>query len=102
MIIVIFSLLFLIFTFLVLAYNNMRNAVQNYQHLTWAFLFIILCHLQKIEVIDEDEEDDDYNVELMASDLEQMQSLLEFKVNATCSGNPFWRAKQNPLELAVT
>lgn len=36
---------------------------------------------QKIEVIDEDEEDDDYNVELMASDLEQMQSLLEFKVN---------------------
>lgn len=31
---------------------------------------------------DEDEEDDDYNVELMASDLEQMQSLLEFKVKA--------------------
>lgn len=40
-----------------------------------------LFHPQKIEVIDEDEEDDDYNVELMASDLEQMQSLLEFKVN---------------------
>ncbi|CAJ1058272.1 LOW QUALITY PROTEIN: highly divergent homeobox [Xyrichtys novacula] len=33
----------------------------------------------KIEVIDEDEEDDDYDGELVASDLEQMQSLLEFK-----------------------
>lgn len=32
-------------------------------------------------MIDEDEEEDDYNVELMASDLEQMQNLLEFKVN---------------------
>lgn len=41
----------------------------------------MLFHPQKIEVIDEDEEDDDYNVELMASDLEQMQSLLEFKVS---------------------
>lgn len=43
---------------------------------------LVLFHQQKIEVMDEDEEDDDYNVELMASDLEQMQSLLEFKVNA--------------------
>lgn len=42
---------------------------------------IVLFHPQKIEVIDEDEEDDDYNVEMMASDLEQMQNLLEFKVN---------------------
>ncbi|XP_068596900.1 highly divergent homeobox [Brachionichthys hirsutus] len=33
----------------------------------------------KIEVIDEEEGDDDYDGQLMASDLEQMQSLLEFK-----------------------
>lgn len=47
---------------------------------------MVPSHPQKIEVIDEDEEDDDYNVELMASDLEQMQSLLEFKVTR------HWRA----------
>lgn len=39
----------------------------------------LLANNVKIEVIDEDEEDDEYHVELMASDLEQMQSLLEFK-----------------------
>lgn len=33
----------------------------------------------KVEVIDEEEEDEDYDGELVASDLEQMQSLLEFK-----------------------
>lgn len=35
----------------------------------------------KIEIIDEDEEDedDDYDVEIVASDLEQMKNLLEFK-----------------------
>ncbi|XP_070769550.1 highly divergent homeobox [Enoplosus armatus] len=40
-----------------------------------------LANNVKIEVIDEDEEeeDDDYDGELVASDLEQMQSLLEFK-----------------------
>lgn len=63
---------------LFLAYN-MKCAVKNYHH--WAFFCIGLFQPQKIEVIDEDEEDDDFNVELMASDLEQMQSLLEFKVN---------------------
>lgn len=39
----------------------------------------LLANNVKTEVIDDDEEDDDYNVELMATDLEQMQSLLEFK-----------------------
>nr|XP_046262562.1 highly divergent homeobox [Scatophagus argus] len=39
-----------------------------------------LANNVKIEVIDEDEEDDeDYDSELVASDVEQMQSLLEFK-----------------------
>lgn len=43
-------------------------------------LFYVL--LQKVEVIGEDEEedDDDDDGELVASDLEQMQNLLEFKV----------------------
>lgn len=50
---------------------------------------IVLFHPQKIEVIDEDEEDDEYHVELMASDLEQMQSLLEFKVNRHRRAQPF-------------
>lgn len=36
---------------------------------------------QKIEVLDEDEEDDDdYNGDLVSSDIEQIQNLLEFKV----------------------
>jgi hypothetical protein len=34
--------------------------------------------IQKIEIIDEDEED---VIEMMPSDMEQMQNLLEFKVN---------------------
>lgn len=40
-----------------------------------------LANNVKIEVIDDDkeEDDDDYDVELVASDLKQMQSLLEFK-----------------------
>lgn len=33
----------------------------------------------KVELIDEEEEEEDYDGELVASDLEQMQSLLEFK-----------------------
>lgn len=41
---------------------------------------------QKIEVLNEDEEgddddDDDYNGDLVSSDIEQIQNLLEFKVN---------------------
>lgn len=51
---------------------------------SWSFDLILLlfCFFkQKIEVIDEeDDDDDDYNGELVVSDLEQMQSLLEFKV----------------------
>lgn len=36
---------------------------------------------QKIEVLSEDEEDvDDYNGDLVSSDIEQIQNLLEFKV----------------------
>lgn len=36
---------------------------------------------QKIEVLNEDEEDDDdYNGDLVSSDIEQIQNLLEFKV----------------------
>lgn len=65
---------------LFLVYNNMKECSANPLDLC-TFLCIVLFHPQKIEVLDEDEEDDDYNVELMASDLEQMQSLLEFKVN---------------------
>lgn len=75
-------------------------------------------------MIDEDEEDDEYHVELMASDLEQMQSLLEFKVNRHRRAQPFAvmiffphalvcfqrsnisrmktsNAKRNPLDLAA-
>lgn len=48
-------------------------------------LILFLCFQQKIEVIDEDDDDDDdYDGELVASDLEQVQNLLEFKVR-TCS-----------------
>lgn len=38
---------------------------------------------QKIEVLneDEDDDDDDYNGDLVSSDIEQIQNLLEFKVN---------------------
>lgn len=63
------------------AYDNMKESSAKISPLDlWASFCIVPGHPQKIEVIDEDEEDDDYNVELMASDLEQMQSLLEFKV----------------------
>lgn len=48
-------------------------------------------------MIDEDEEDDDYNVELMASDLEQMQSLLEFKVNRHRRAQP----RAQPRAVAI-
>lgn len=68
--------------------------MHNYLHLDLCEVLsfnsiIILFHPQKIEVIDEDEEDDEYHVELMASDLEQMQSLLEFKVNRHRRAEPF-------------
>lgn len=44
-----------------------------------------LIFSQKIEVIDEDEEDeDDDDGDFVASDLEQMQNLLEFKVKTDC------------------
>lgn len=48
-------------------------------HHVFTYIFCLLK--QKIEVIDEDEDDsEDYNGELVSSDIEQMQSLLEFKV----------------------
>lgn len=35
---------------------------------------------QKIEVLSEDDEEDDYHRDLVSSDIEQIQNLLEFKV----------------------
>lgn len=49
-------------------------------------LFVDLC-FQKIENIDEDEEADGED-EIVASDLEQMQNLLEFKVKKTKQKKP--------------
>lgn len=47
---------------------------------------------QKIEVLSEDEEDvDDYNGDLVSSDIEQIQNLLEFKVKTgTHTPNCSW------------
>ncbi|XP_041652914.1 highly divergent homeobox isoform X2 [Cheilinus undulatus] len=54
-----------------------------------------------IEVIDEDEEDDDHDGELVASDLEQMQNLLEFKQEEVqFLENELENQKQRYLELA--
>lgn len=55
---------------------------------------------QKIEVLNEDEEDDDddddYNGDLVSSDIEQIQNLLEFKVNTHT------RARTHRLQLYLT
>lgn len=45
------------------------------------FLIIMFFLLeQKIEIIDDDEDDDDVDGDIMTSNMEQMHSLLEFKV----------------------
>lgn len=71
----------------VLHTNSFTSLVKHAQvRLLWRVNLSDLCVWQKIEVIDEDEEADE-DGDLMVSDLEQMQNLLEFKVK-TVSHRP--------------